>query len=380
MTASPAERRHVLTVLHSFERTGPPILALRYLRWLRSERPQWRLSTVSMGGADDLQPDFAELGTAFAAAPVDPAGSLAHAGRARFANLRVRRAIAALGHVDLAHVHCAGTMRCLDVVRADRVLCHLHELSVSLEHQLRPRAAANLTAADRYVAVSDAVRAAFLERFDVPAEVVTRQWGFAEPAELTQAEARSRLGVPAGDALIVGSGVRNWRKAPELFVRVARRAVSLRPDVGWRFVWVGGDDTDLQRLVDSAGLGSVVTFLDHRPDASEWIAAADVFLLTAREDAFPLVCVEAATAGTPVLTWDNGGAPELVSAADCGAVVPFPDVDAMADQLIGLVEDPARRSGWGLAGAEFARAHLTVEQAGPVLLETMDQLLAVAGR
>ena len=77
------------------------------------------------------------------------------------------RRLAANGPVDVAHVHCAGSMRVLDVMPAVPVVCHLHELSVGLDLHLRPRAAQLLPTADRYVAVSDAVRREFLERFSV---------------------------------------------------------------------------------------------------------------------------------------------------------------------------------------------------------------------
>lgn len=373
--------RHLLTVLHSFERTGPPLLALRFLRWLREQRPGWTLSTLSLGGDDALRGEFADLGPTLEVTPVNPAGSRRHAAKAAWINRRLRREVAELGPIHLAHVHCAGSMRVLDVLPPSPVLLHVHELSVGLELHLGARAAAHVRSADRYVAVSDAVRQAFLSRWPVDHSRIDRQWGFVDIDELPTGSVRTRLGVPDDAMLIVGSGVRNWRKAPELFVRAAAHLAATRPDVPWRFVWVGGrDEAGLQHLVDRAGLGAVVQLLDHRPDSMDWVAASDVFFLSAREDAFPLVCVEAAAMGRPLVSFDSGGTPELIRNAGCGAVAPFPDVEAAAGLIADLCDDPDRRSDLGVAGAAFARQHLTVHHAGPLLLQTIEETMSSSAR
>jgi glycosyltransferase involved in cell wall biosynthesis len=365
--------RHVLSVLHSFERTGPPLLALRFLRWARLQRPGWRFSTVSLGGDDALREHFAELGPTAVVTPTHSSGSLRGRAAAFAHNRRARGEIERLGAFDVAHVHCAGSMRVLDVLPPSRVLCHLHELDVGLDLHLGPRAAVHLGTADRYVAVSDAVLDAFLARVDVESDRVERQWGFVDPDELPQSRERKVLGVGANETLVVGSGVRHWRKAPELFVRAASLLSRSRSDIRWRFVWVGGrDDAGMQSLVDRAGLADVVQLLDHRPDSLRWIAAADVFFLSAREDAFPLVCVEAAAMGTPIVTFDSGGTPELVAAAGCGVVVPFPSAGAVADAIAQLASDDARRRRLGRSGSDFAAANLTLAHAGPRLLRTLE--------
>lgn len=372
MTPVPAPR-HLLTVLHAGDRTGPPLLALRFLRWLREERPDWRLSTVSLGGGTDLLAEFERLGPTLQESPVDPAGSLQHRLRAEVLNRRTRRHLTANGPVDLTHVHCAGSMRVLDVSPPSPVLCHLHELSVGLDLHLRARARAHVASADRYVAVADSVRSEFLERFDVDPGSVERQFGFVDEADLPGPVDRTELGLPADCVLVVTSGVRHWRKAPELFVRVARRLVETRPDVDWRFVWVGGSDVGgLEALVAAAGLGSVVSFLGHRPDSLRWVAAADLFFLPAREDAFPLVCVEAAALGRPLVSFVSGGTPELIRMAGCGRVVDFPDVAGAAAVIAELADHPEERERLGRAGADFVGNELTVRRAGPKLLGALE--------
>jgi glycosyltransferase involved in cell wall biosynthesis len=369
----PGTSRHLLTVVHSLERTGPPLLALSFLRWLRRTRPDWRLTTWSLGGSEELRRDFEALGPVVVAATADPTAPGLRGARARAINRRTSQRLAAAGPVDVAHVHCAGSMRALDVLRPPLVVCHLHELGIGLDRDVRTRAAAHLGTADRYVAVSDAVVAAFTDRHPRCRDRVVRRWGFVEVAPPPAPTPPADLDLAGDGPLVVGAGVRHWRKAPELFVRVAARLLAADPGTGWRFAWVGGEDRgDLARLVDEAGLGDAVRLLDHRADADRWIAAADVVLHTAREDAFPLVCVEAVAAGRPLVAFDDGGAAELVRAVGAGAVVPFPDVDGLVEALRSLGGDPDRRRRWGAAGAAFASRHLVVDVAGPELLGVLD--------
>lgn len=367
--------RHVLTVLHAAERTGPPLFALRFLRWLRAQRPEWRTDTLFLDGGGVLLGDFEALGRVVVR---EHAPTTSHTWAAsRLADRAVRREVAALGSPDLVHVHCAGSMRAIPLLPEALLLCHLHELSVGTDFHLDPGARRHLSEATRYVAVSDAVRTQFLDHFPVPPERVERQWGFVDRESLDVVPDRSALGASDDDFLVVSSGVRHWRKAPELFLRIARRATVLYPERRWQFVWVGGSATHggpdaYARLAAGTGLGDTVRFIDHVHDPLPLIAAADVFMLPAREDAFPLVCVEAAALGRPVVSFDNGGTPELIRAAECGRVIRFPDVDGMVEALAHLADSPLERGRLGGAAATFARRHLLLDQRGPELLNTIE--------
>lgn len=367
----------LVTVLHAAERTGPPLLALRFLRWLRNERPDWHLDTVFLDGGGDLVPDFEALGQVIVAPPVNRTTSSwrpAHA-----ASRALAKQLRSLGPIDLVHVHCAGSMRVVPTLPDAPVLCHVHELSVGLDFHLDLGARRYLPSAQRYVAVSDAVRAELLHRFPIDPSLVERQWGFVEIAALDVVPRRE---LPDGtvvaddEMLVVASGVRHWRKAPELFLRVGARCRELHAEQAWRFVWIGGDhDEGLERLTAAAGLDDMVTWIDHVDDPLPSIAGADVFMLPAREDAFPLVSVEAAALGRPLLSFDSGGTPELIDAAACGRVVPFPEIDAMVADLADLAATPATRATLGAAGAAFAREHLTIATAGPRLLATIESTM-----
>lgn len=88
--------------------------------------------------------------------------------------------------------------------------------------------------------------------------------------------------------------------------------------------------------------------------------------------------MEAAALGVPIVTFDNGGAPELV-AKGCGVVVPYLDVEGMAEAIVALVGDPDRRHALGERGREVVLAEHTVESGGPATLAEIERGLARTG-
>src|SRR5262249_38488622 len=145
------------------------------------------------------------------------------------------------------------------------------------------------------------------------------------------------------------------RKGVDLFAQVARRILlggaepGLKSSLGAWFLWVGhlsdpGLKNWLAHDAETAGMTGRIRFIGPCDDPSAYFQAADVFLLTSREDPFPCVNLEAIASGLPVVAFEGaGGAPEVLENA--GVVVPYLDVDAMAEAVVRLLDnDPARQA------------------------------------
>ena len=97
----------------------------------------------------------------------------------------------------------------------------------------------------------------------------------------------------------------------------------------------------------------------------DYFCAADVFAMVSREDPFPLVCLEAAALGKPILCFrDAGGMPEFVE-DDAGFCVPFLDVEAMAEAIKRFQTDGGLLADRGLAARAkvIARHDLNISAA-----------------
>src|SRR5690606_38862941 len=91
--------RSARVLLHALDRTGPPMLALSFLRWLRDQQPGIDVDVVTFRGGPMLG-DFVELGPV--AVLVDPSVEWDHDHPDPARVLTARRRAAGLGPVDVA--------------------------------------------------------------------------------------------------------------------------------------------------------------------------------------------------------------------------------------------------------------------------------------
>jgi len=89
-------------------------------------------------------------------------------------------------------------------------------------------------------------------------------------------------------------------------------------------------------------------------------SAADIFLLPSLEDNLPNTILESMSCGTPVVAFDVGGLPDMVTNGVTGYLVPLSDTRKMGETIIGLILNPHLRKAMGQKGRE------TVEKEYPL--------------
>ena len=120
------------------------------------------------------------------------------------------------------------------------------------------------------------------------------------------------------------------QKGLDVFIRLARQL----PEK-YRIVLVGTDETVDKKLPEN-----IISI--HRTGSQQELAeiysAADLFVNPTREDTYPTVNMEALACGTPVITFNTGGSPEIIDGS-CGCVVDCDDVEGMMETIVCLGEN-----------------------------------------
>jgi len=98
-----------------------------------------------------------------------------------------------------------------------------------------------------------------------------------------------------------------------------------------------------------------VQFLGYRTDVAEILRALDLLVVPSRTEAFGIAAAEAMAAGRPVVATAVDGLPELVRDGIDGVLVPALAPAALAEAMVALGSDPARRAALGEAGARRIR-------------------------
>lgn len=177
-----------------------------------------------------------------------------------------------------------------------------------------------------------------------------------DPAAITRAEARARLGLPSADYVLgVVAQITPWKGQDD-----AIRACALvrRAYPGTRLLLVGsakfaarearhdnaGYLSDLRALAFELGLGSSVTFLGEREDVPALLRAMDVVLVPSWEEPFGRVVIEAMAMGTPVIATEVGGPAEVIEDGRNGVLLPPRSPERWANAILSLAGDPDLRT------------------------------------
>lgn len=100
-------------------------------------------------------------------------------------------------------------------------------------------------------------------------------------------------------------------------------------------------------LAERSGVGTNVHFFSGRNDIAELMAAADLLLHPAYQEAAGIVLLEAITAGLPVLTTAVCGYAHYIVDANCGEAMTEPfRQDALNEVLLRALTQPSLRSAW----------------------------------
>ncbi|HEY5940892.1 MAG TPA: glycosyltransferase, partial [Gemmatimonadales bacterium] len=112
-----------------------------------------------------------------------------------------------------------------------------------------------------------------------------------------------------------------------------------------------------ETLARALGLGDGVRFLGVRQDVAELMSAADGYVMSSAWEGMPIVLLEAAAAGLPIVATRVGGNAEVVRENESGFLVPARDSDALAAAMLRLIALPdAERRSLGERGREHVRA------------------------
>ncbi|HUW38662.1 MAG TPA: glycosyltransferase [Rhodocyclaceae bacterium] len=197
---------------------------------------------------------------------------------------------------------------------------------------------------------------------------------------IEKGEARRTLGLASKAPVLVTVGGLVERKG---FHRVIECLPALRAAFpGLQYLIVGGASPEgdwterLKALVNSLRLQDCVRFLGALPaeDLKLPLSAADVFVLSSRNEGWANVLLEAMACGLPVVTTDVGGNAEVVCDPRLGTIVPFDDAAALL-----LAVDGALRRRWDRASIRHHALRNTWDQRVDALVQEFQQIAGTGG-
>lgn len=177
--------------------------------------------------------------------------------------------------------------------------------------------------------------------------------------------ARDGLGLPLRAPVIGTIANINPQKGIEFFIRAAHRIRQKYPEA--RFIIAGGVGPAHQAYFDRVKqeafqLGLIspyLSFLGVRDDIPQILSALDIKVISSLAEGTTATAGEAMACGVPVVASDVGAVKDVVEHEVSGLLVPPHDVAAIANAVLELIENPARRLRMGSEGRRRAISKLS---------------------
>jgi glycosyltransferase involved in cell wall biosynthesis len=118
----------------------------------------------------------------------------------------------------------------------------------------------------------------------------------------------------------------------------------------------------LERQIRELGLEKHVILAGFRDDVLALTRSADLFVMSSVTEGLGSTLLDAMAMGLAIVGTRAGGIPEAVVDGETGVLVPPGNADALADAIVGLLQQPELRARLGAAGRERVRTRFGLDR------------------
>lgn len=159
-------------------------------------------------------------------------------------------------------------------------------------------------------------------------------------------EARQRIrqefGIDDQTLLLGAVGRMSVQKRPLELIHLLAGLMQRKPDIRFLFVGNGPLLDEARALVQQLGLQQQILFAGFRDNPWDCFAALDLHLLNSRNEGFGMATAEAMACGVPAVGTDVPGTRDILQGCPGGMLIAADDDAEKIEQLLGLLQDPAR--------------------------------------
>lgn len=214
---------------------------------------------------------------------------------------------------------------------------------------------------DRYRSRQDVNIARRFDRFVVLTEEDRNYWGDKSGiVSIPNAALAMPVKSDCSSRRVIAVGRLDYQKGFDRLIEAWALVRNNPVSKGWRLDIFGqGELRDmLTDMIDLKGLSDSVRVNAPKSDIATEYASASVLAMTSHYEGFPMVMIEAMSAGLPVVTFDYKCGPrDIIEDGVNGRVVPDGDIRAFADALAGLMADESVRADMGRKAVEVERRY-----------------------
>ncbi|MGM5470801.1 glycosyltransferase family 4 protein [Flavobacteriaceae bacterium LMO-SS05] len=340
----------ILFITHDTKRSGAQLILLRFLTWLKEHNNNVTSDILLLKGGE-LSKDFKSVANNLYNLELPPEHK-------RFKEILKKKVFKKIGYpvkskeeliinsivkqdYDVIYGNTVISIPIATLLKSKllntRLIIHVHELKLVI-NQVLPNFNKFMKDVDFFIAASYKVKNNLTDNFNVEKNRIKVVYEFSKISKSTSVKKESNK------FIVGGSGQVNWRKGYDLFIQAAYFFKKKYPNCEIEFIWVGKNWTSdvVKSDLERAGLDQMVHFVGETKSPEEFYQKFDVFLMTSREDPFPLVCIEQAMFETPIICFENATGTEEILQGGGGLIVPYLDIEAMSEAIKYYYDNPEK--------------------------------------
>jgi glycosyltransferase involved in cell wall biosynthesis len=235
---------------------------------------------------------------------------------------------------------------------------------------------------DRLIAISPAIRRELVEQYRIGTSdryrVIPLGFDLSDLAAIDdeqRAAARRRLAIAPDVPVVATVGRLTAIKQPQLFLDTIARVARTHPSLVALVAGDGDLRQDAEAHARALGMSDRVWWLGWRRDLATIYGAADVLLLTSRNEGTPVALIEAMAAAVPGVSTDVGGVKDVIDSSSVGVLAPAGDGEALAAGVSHLLADATRRREMGARARANVLGRYSSERLTADILALYNELL-----
>ena len=200
---------------------------------------------------------------------------------------------------------------------------------------------------------------------------------FLNPSR-TKEDVRAAWQIPEGGVVIGKIGRLFPLKGHEFVIAAAPEIIKRCPNAYFVLVGDGILRGEYERRIAAAGIADRFRFTGLvRPEQiPDLLPGMDILVHTSQWEGLARVLPQALIAGRPVVSFDVGGAREVVLPGRTGSLVPRDDTAGLIEAISQIVENPARRAEMGAEGRRLFTDQFRYQAMAGRIREVYAQVLA----
>lgn len=325
--------KKILFVCYNASRSGSSVLLLNLSKAI-SEVTGDKVAFIFRNGGELLD-DFKKIGKVYC---------LNHGRRSLYKKIlnqftdvatdKVRKIIS--GDFDAVILNTVLNADLLPVIKKNykgKIITYIHELKIAITSLINPGTlSALLKLTDIFLVPSITVQSLLITEYKIsPSRINLLPYYI--PLKSPEIDIENK---PEKRFIVGGCGTVEMRKGTDLFVQLAYFFSHKYRHVKVDFRWLGGNGNSLEFRLLTEDIRKLrlenLQLQSSAEEVADFYKSLDVFVLTSREDPYPLVVLEAANFKVPSICFNNsGGATEFIE--DNGKIVDYLDIEQLADAI-----------------------------------------------